>query len=368
MIKFTCGRSVLAQAVSTASRAVLNRSSMPVLEGLLLHLSRGVLQITGYDMEIGVRCSIAVESSDEGEFVIAAGTLNDILRKLPEGDVVVEVDQSEVTITSGYSVFNILSLDASSYPPVEMKREGFHFSLQQKTVRSLVQQTVFAVSQSDSKPVHTGCLFHLEGEDLEVVGLDGYRLAIRREKLAVPVEETLEFVVPGKTMLELARILNDSEEEVTIWPTRRSVVVETENIILVTRTIEGEFLNYKNALPKEEMLELRFQVKEFLECLDRTSLLISEKQRSPLRLLFQRDELTLTCITPIGSVTDKLILEYPYETLEIGFNNRFLIDAFKNTEAEEVRVFVKSSLSPMVIQPVEDDHFLFLILPVRLRG
>ena len=173
--------------------------------------------------------------------------------------------------------------------------------------------------------------------------------------------------MPGRTLLELSRILSDSDAQVTIWPTKRSVVFETENLIIVTRTIEGEFLNYKNALPKIPMFTIPVNVKDFLDCLDRASLLISEKQRSPVRLYFQSGEMKLTCVTPIGSVTDKLLLDYDEEPLEIGFNNRFLLDAFKNTGESEVRMQLATSLAPMVLRPMEDARFLFLILPVRLK-
>ena len=366
-MKFTCDRAVLAQGVATASRAVLGRSSLPVLEGLLLTLSPDCLQLTGYDMETGIRCSIPANTRDSGELVLPCSTFSDILKKLPEGEVVVEAKGDDVTITAGFSGFNIIGIAAESYPPVTFQREGFSFAMDQKTLRSMILQTVFSVSQSDSKPVHTGCLFHLEGDELEVVGVDGYRLAIRKETLSVPVEQTLQFVVPGRTLLELSRILSDSDAQVTIWPTKRSVVFETENLIIVTRTIEGEFLNYKNALPKIPMFTIPVNVKDFLDCLDRASLLISEKQRSPVRLYFQSGEMKLTCVTPIGSVTDKLLLDYDEEPLEIGFNNRFLLDAFKNTGESEVRMQLATSLAPMVLRPMEDDRFLFLILPVRLK-
>ena len=366
-MKFTCDRAVLAQELATASRAVLGRSSLPVLEGLLLSLSPGCLQLTGYDMETGIRCSIPAQTKDTGEFVLPCSTFSDILKKLPEGEVFVETEGDEVTITAGYSVFNLIGIGAENYPPVNFQKESFCFSMDQKTLRSMILQTVFSVSQSDSKPVHTGCLFHLEGDELEVVGVDGYRLAIRREKLQVPVEQPMQFVVPGRTLLELSRILTDSDTEVTIWPSKRSVVFESENIVIVTRTIEGEFLNYKNALPKIPMFTLTVNVKEFLDCLDRASLLISEKQRSPVRLFFQNGEMKLTCVTPIGSVSDKLMLDYNEPPLEIGFNNRFLLDAFKNTGESEVRMQLSTSLAPMVLRPMEDDRFLFLILPVRLR-
>ena len=149
-------------------------------------------------METGIRCSIPANTKDTGEFVLPCSTFSDILKKLPEGEVLVEVEQDEVTITAGYSVFNIIGIAAESYPPVNFQKESFCFSMDQKTLRSMILQTVFSVSQSDSKPVHTGCLFHLEGDELEVVGVDGYRLAIRREKLQVPVEQPLQFVVPGQ--------------------------------------------------------------------------------------------------------------------------------------------------------------------------
>ncbi|MBQ3076498.1 MAG: DNA polymerase III subunit beta [Clostridia bacterium] len=369
-MQFTCDRAVLYQGVQTAARAVLGRSSLPILEGILMELSPDCLKLTGYDMETGIRCAIPVNSYDSGTLLLPCSTFSDILRKLPEGEVSISTEGDAVTIRSGFSVFHISSTPHENYPPVHFGREGFSFAISQKALRSCIAQTVFAVSTSDSKPVHTGCLFHLEEDRLEVVGVDGYRLAMRTETLDFPVDAPVNFVVPARTLQDIGKILGDSDEEVLIWPSKRSVLFESENITVVTRTIEGEFLNYKNVIPKIEMFTLNVNVRSFLDCLDRASLLITEKQRSPVRLFFKDNEMQMTCITPIGSVSDKMMLDYSREAMEIGFNNRFLLDAFRNTGTSEVRVQLAGSLSPMIILPPDegDESFLFLILPVRLRG
>ncbi|NLT58651.1 MAG: DNA polymerase III subunit beta [Clostridiales bacterium] len=366
-MKFSCERAVLAEAVATAGHAVLPRSSNPVLEGLLLSLRGDQLSLTGYDGETGIRCLLSVAGLSDGDILLPCSTLGDILRKLPEGTVRIEVAEERVRISSGEAEFVILGLSAEGFPQVDFSRSGLQVELQQKLLRSLILQTVFAVSQSDSKPVHTGCLFHLESGQIEVVGVDGYRLALRREKLEGSEAEA-RFVVPGRTLQDISRILGESELPVSVFVGERSVLFETENISVVTRTIEGEFLNYRSSIPADGPISCRVEVKGFLDCLERASLLISERQRSPVRIVFRDREAAFSCSTPLGRVTDKLPISCEGGTVEIGFNNRFLQEAFKNCGQSEVKLELANNLSPMVIRPVEGEAFTYLVLPVRLKS
>ena len=366
-MKFTCDRAVLSEAVSISAHAVLPRSSNPVLEGLLLSLSGDLLQLTGYDTETGIRCSISAVGEVEGQIVLPCSTFGDILRRLPDGEVEIEVQGERVRITCGAAEFNILAFPADSYPDVVFPTSGFHVTVTQKMLRSLINQTVFAVSQSDSKPVHTGCLFHIGGGAIEVVGVDGFRLALRKEPLEGAEEEAI-FVVPGKTLQEISRIVGDSDVAVTLYVSGRSVVFETENVSVVTRTLEGEFLNYQQAIPKEALMNARVDVRLLQDCLDRASLLISEKQRSPVRIRFAPGLAHISCSTPLGRVNDSMPIVLQGDEVEMGFNNRFLQDALKHCGESELVLEMSSSVSPMVLRPVESEAFTFLVLPVRLKS
>lgn len=368
-MKFSVERSIFSDAISTASGAVASKAASQILEGLLIETDgRGSLKITGFDLEIAIICTVPSINDEQGSVVINAGPLGEIIRKLAGEHVTVTVDENnKVDIDSGMTHFSIMASSYKDYPELPVVSYENSVEIEQNKLESMIKQTVYAVSTNEAKPVHTGCLFEIENDNIRVVGVDGYRLAIRNEKLKNTVNEPMKFNVPGKTLLKVTRMLSESDMMAKINISRKHAQFEIENTVLITRLLDGEFLNYNNAMPKEKKLELVADVKTFSESVERASLLINERQRSPIRLKFADDEVKLFCSSPLGKIEDKFNVKSSGGNLDIGFNNKFLLDAFKNSREEEVRIELNGSLSPMVIKPREGDSFVFLILPVRLK-
>ena len=367
-LRFSCDRAILAEGIGIAARVAMARSSMPVLEGILVSGGTGFLRLTGYNLESGMDCVVDAEVKEMGDIVIPAATFGDIVRKLPDGIVTVETQGTKIEITGGLSEFSIMGYPAEDFPEVSMERIGKSFNIEQGMLKNMVNRSVFAVSSSDAKPVHTGCKFTVEKDDIEVVGVDGYRLALRKEKLKEEALEGLSFVVSGKILTEISRIIGDGEEKVTVFASKRSVLFETENFRLVTRTLEGEFLNYNNAIPTTYTIKATVDTKLMGDCLERAGLLISEKQRSPVRVKFEDNTALFTCASPLGRVSDEIPVKSSGGELEMGFNNKFLQDALRHCGEEFVSLEMATTLAPLVIRPTAGDNFTYLVLPVRLKA
>lgn len=369
-MKFTVERSILSEAVTVASGAVSSKSSLPALEGVLIEAStNGNVKITGYDLEIAIVSTVMANVEHSGAVILSAVTFGEIIRKLPDDMVTISCDSdNKVDIVSGPSFFSIIGTPSVDFPELPVVDYKNQIILSQNKLLSMIKQSVFAVSTNESKPIYTGCLVEVEQQQMRMIGVDGYRLALRRETLAQAQNEDLSFVIPGKTLLKVSRMLQESDEPAKINVSSKHALFEIENMVLITRLLEGEFLNYRNALPKEKNIDIVSDVKPFVDSIERASLLINERQRSPIKLNFNDDDVKLSCQSPMGRVSDSFVVKSQGGELEIGFNNKYLLDAFRNTRLEKVRIELKDNLSPIVIKPLEDDNFLFLVLPVRLKG
>ncbi len=365
-MKFVCEKSTLLDAVSKVGRAVATKSSHPSLEGILLKAGNASLSLSGYDLELGITTRIEANVEEPGNIVLNAKLFGDIVRRSPSDDVQVTVDEKlNVYIKSGKSEFHILGISAAEYPELPTVDEGVGFTLPQNTLGSMIRQTIFAVSQNDSRPVHKGILFEMEDNTLRLVAVDGSRLALRCEK--INTTEEMRFVIPGKTLLEVIKLLNDEETPISLAVGRRHVIMEINGYAVISRLLEGEFLSYKKAIPSGFGTVIRVNTRQFMDAVDRASLVISDSVMSPLVCAFEDGEIKLSCTTSTGSVSDSLAANVEGEAVEIGFNSRYIMDALRNTECDEIRLEVKGALSPMKILPVEGEDFLFMVLPVRLK-
>lgn len=365
---FICNRDLLLEGIQIAQKAVTSRSTLPALEGLLLQThSNGSLTITGYDLELGIACTLAGDVLEPGSVIFNSRMFGDIIRKMPSEPVDISVDDRLLAhITCGRIHFDIVALDSTEYPELPQVAGERSFDLSQSTLRSMIRQTLFAVSTSDNKPVHTGSMFEVLGGELRVISVDGYRLALRKE----PLEgvEDMSFVVPGTTLSELLRILKDDDDAmVHTVLTRKHIVFETGNVMVVSRLLEGDFLNYNNAIPKSGRIFATVDVRALTNCVERASLLINEQMKSPVRMHITDRLLEVNCTSTLGKISDAMDVVSEGGEIEIGFNNRYLLDALKACEVEQVKLELSSPLSPCVLVPTEGDRFLFLVLPVRLK-
>ena len=369
MLRFSCEKALLQSAVSTASRAVAAKSSIPALEGILLE-GTTCLTLSGFNMQTGIRTSFEAEIHQEGRIVLNARLFGEIIRKMPDDIIVFYADEKYmVHLSCGDASFDILGLSADDYPDLPEVDDGFSVSIQQKTLKAMINQTSFAISTNESRPVHTGSLFEVDDKGLTVVSVDGFRLALRREPLERIDGGAFSFVAPGSALREVENICSDSEDLITVIQGKRHLLFEADSTQLICRRLEGEFLNYRTAIPRTNPICVEVENKAMLESLDRVSVVISEKLKSPVRCVFEADRVLLSAKTGNGEAKDICPISGDGDGLEIGFNNRYLMDALRYAPAESVRMELNTSVSPCIITPVSgEDNFLYMVLPVRLKA
>ena len=367
-MKFSCEKALLSTAVAVASRAVAAKSSIPAMEGILVEAG-AQLRLTGYNLETGIQATVPAEITERGSLVLSARLFGEIVRKMPDDVVTFSSNGYMVNIQCGLSQFNILGTDPEEFPELPTVDQQNALTLPQPTLRSMISQTLFAVSDNESRPVHTGSLFDVEGNSLTVVSVDGYRLALRREEVAEKKGlENFSFVVPGSALSEVEKICS-GEENITVTQGARHVMFQTGDIVLVCRRLEGEFLPYRNAIPRNNTIKVECETRALLSSIERVSLIISEKLKSPLRCVFGDGMVSITTKTAIGDAADQCPIRGDGEGLEIGFNNKYLMDALKNAPADKLRLEFTSGVAPCVILPAEgEEKFIYMVLPVRLKA
>lgn len=366
-MKFSCEKALLQSAITIASRAVSPKSSIPALEGLLLEAEQ-LLTITGYNLETGIRTKVEADIQKPGAIVLPARLLGDIIRKLPDDVVVFSVDQLAVHIQCGFSEFHLMGMEAEDFPQLPTVDYQNSCSLMERTLRSMISETIFAVSDNESRPIHTGSLFEVTSQQLTMVSVDGFRLALRREAV-LESEGEFSFVVPGAALGEVEKICRDSEDAATVTMGAKHILFQMGNVMLVSRRLEGEFLAWQKAIPRENPIKVIATTRSLQQSIERVSLIISEKLKSPLRCVFAENEILLTTKTAIGNASDCCPVEGNGKDLEIGFNNRYLLDALKAVPTETVCIELSTGVSPCVILPADEgEQFLYMVLPVRLKA
>lgn len=368
-MKFTCDKNSLQDAVSVCLHAVAAKSSISVLEGILVMAGDDTVTLAGYNFKTGIRKSFPGVVHRCGTVVLNAKVFYDIVRKIP-GDVLeIEVDDKMIcTIRSGATLFHLIASGAEEFPelPEVNRRRGI--SLPANALRSMIDDTVFAISDNENKPIHTGSLFEVGEGTLSVVSVDGYRLAVRREAILNLSEGDFKFVVPGETLKELARILPDSDEAVSIYPERKHALFEFASTWVTTRLLEGEFLDYRKAIPADQPIKITVDRMDLTHSIELVSLIVSERLKNPVRCVFEGDTVKLSCITALGKSFDECPISYCQDTVEIGFNNKYLLDALRSVREDKCVLELKSPLAPLLVKPVEGDKFVYLVLPVRLKA
>lgn len=366
-MKFSCGKKVFSDAVSVIQRAVSTKSTLPALEGILIKAASDSLTLTSNDLEIGMTTSVPANVTEPGDIVLNAKLFSEILRKLPAEKVDLSADEKLLTtVTSGASEFTILGIPSSEFPETPALSECENLNIPQGILASMIRQTLFCISSDDTKPVHTGSLFELTENQLRIVSVDGFRLAIRTEKLKNDL--SLKFVVPGKTLSEVLKMLAaDSDDPISLSVGKRHIMFEINGYTIISRLLEGDFLDYRGVLVNASATKIKVGVRNFTDSIERASLLISERVKSPVRCVFEKELVKVTCSTATGKIYDEIPAYLEGDTLEMGFNNRYLLDALRACECDEVRVMLNGPLSPMKIYPLDGETFVFLVLPVRLK-
>lgn len=368
-MKFTCEKYQLQAACATASRAAAGKSPIPALEGLYISANDRVT-VKGYDLKKGIYTSIDADIAQRGAVVVGARLFGEMLRRMPDGIVSFEVDEkNNISVRCGRSNFNIMGISADDYPEMPSFDAVNNVSLPQNILKNMINQTLFAVSADEVRPIYTGTLFEIEGDELNLVSVDGYRLAKRSEKLESAEMEDCSFVVPGSALSDVEKICSDEDENVKISVGNKHVNFAIGDTVVIARRLEGEFLNYRKSIPDTFKYELKVDRGEFISTIDRVSLIVSEKNSSPVRMTLSDGTINCLCVTPIGRAEDVCVCEGNGEDLEIGFNDRYMKDALKAAGVDELKICVNTASSPCIVKAADgSDKFTYMILPVRLRA
>ncbi len=371
-MKFSCEKALLQAAISTTSRATSPKSTIPALEGILLEAG-GELRFTGYNLETGIQTMVPAEIQEKGSLVLSARKFADVVGQLPDDTVTVTTDALTVHIQCGATEYNIPAIDAEEFPELPEVESQSVLTLSRRLLSDMIGRTIFAVATNDGRPILTGSLFEVTGGQLNVVSVDGQRLALRREKLEKAPAADLSFVVPGSALKEVRTICGDGEEEVSILIGTRHILFRLENTQLVTRRLEGEFLNYRQSISWKSDIRLVADVRQLMTSISRASVILKENSKNPLRCIVGEGELYLSSVTAAdGNSYDVCPVEGSGSDLHIGFNHRFMMDALKAVPTEKAKLLMGTPSTPCIIVPVEEpegeESFLFMVLPVRMSA
>ena len=368
-MRFTCEKSMLSMGLGIASRTVAQKSSLSVIEGILCRAGHGV-SLTGYNMETAITYCVEAEVTEPGQCILPARLFGDIIRRLPEGPVTVLVDESfKVSIRAGYASFTISAESAEDYPELPDVNTGRPVRIPQNKMKELISGTIFAVSENQGRPIHTGVKFEVEDTAVSAIAVDGFRLARRTWHPEDLLGRELNFVVPAPGLKEVEKILTDSDEEMAFTLGTKHILFEIGATTLVCRLLEGDFLDWRKVVPTNCPVKLCADVGELARSIERVGLIVSEKYKSPVRCVFGKNVLQLRTQTTIGAAEDRCQLAGDGKDLEIGFNVRYLADALKVIPSEEVMLELTNNLSPIVLTPADEKQdFAYMILPVRIKN
>ena len=368
-MRFTCEKSMLVQGLNIAGRTVAQKSSLSVIEGVLCKAGHG-LSLTGYNMETAITYDIEAEVADPGECILPAKLFGDIIRRLPEGPVTVVVsDDYKVSIRAGYASFTISAESAEDYPELPDVNSGRPIRIPQTKLKELISGTIFAVSENQGRPIHTGVKFEVTDTSITAIAVDGFRLARRTYHPEEGTGRELSFVVPAAGLKEVEKIVSDVEDMASFTLGTKHILFQIGNATLVCRLLEGDFLDWRRVVPTNCPVKLVANVSDLSSSVERVGLIVSEKYKSPVRCIFSHNELLMRTNTTIGAAEDKCSLAGDGKELEIGFNVRYLADALKVVPSEEVTLELTNGLSPIVLTPVDDKYdFAYMVLPVRIKN
>jgi len=369
-MKFTCEKYLLLTAILTASRGAATKSPVPLLEGLLLEAEEESVRISGYDLKTGIVTTVEADVEKTGGIVLNARLFGEIIRKMPGQYVTINVNSDYVAvISSEMSEFEILGSSATDYPELPTVDGQDYIEIGELVLKKMISQTNFSVSDNESRPIHTGALFETSDGELTIVAVDGYRLALRREPMENSDVPVLSFVVPGTALGEVERILSDGNGKVAITLGSKHIMFSIAGTLLISRRLEGEFLNYKNSIPQSAKYQFKVEKDEMIAAVERVSLIISDKLKSPVRCVFGDGLVNLFSASALGKASDECEMDGNGDELEIGFNDKYLLEALKAAPAEEVKLELSTGVTPCVISPAdENNNFLYMILPVRLKA
>lgn len=364
---FSVERQKLLDAVTRLQRVVGAKTSMPVLEGILISAEQGKVTLISYNLEMGLKKEIYAKCDETGDVVINAKLLSDILRRMNGLQVEISSDSRlNCHIKCGEATFDIMGMAAEDFPEMPTVGSGKTVTVDGKILSDMVKGTFFATAQNEgAKPVLTGINVTIEDGIMQFVAIDGYRLAIRKQK--VYISDDFSFLISGKAILEAVKLIDEETENVEISVGERLISFNINGYAFISRLFEGEFVNYKKTIPLEYTQRVVLNTRELINTIERVSLLISESFSTPIRCYFNELNVVFTCATSMGRATETFNTKVEGESFEIGLNSRYLLDALKAAENEQVQILFNGPNNGVLIEPLEGDEFKYMIMPMRLR-
>ncbi len=367
-MKIIVNREELSEAVMNLSRAAMAKSTAEVMEGILFSAEDGKLNMYAYNLEMGITKTLYVQTEENGDIVLNARLFGEILRKLSGAIVTISVDDKlRCHIESENTKFDIIGMKAEDFPEMPSFTDGVEYKISGEAMKSVVRQTAFSAAQSETmKPVFTGLFFCIKDNLLEVVAVDGFRIAVRRER--VVATNDVEYIVAAKSVNEATKIISDKTEEVKVSVGATHVCYSIDGYTLIARRLEGAFMNYKNSLKDSFICQVRLNVREALDIIERMSLIISESMKKPIRFHIGSDKIDFSCVTALGRADDSCVASVEGDSMEIGVNNRYFIDALRAAETDEIMLKLNGPVSPIMITPAAGDEFIYMIMPMLLNS
>lgn len=367
-MKLICSRNELLKSVNISLKAVSSKTTMPILECILIDASASEIKFTTNDMELGIETKVKGVIEEKGIIALDAKIFSDIIRKLPDNEVIIQTDANlNTTITCEKAKFTIPGKEGDdfAYLPIIEKNEGIEIS--QFTLKELIRQTIFSIAANENNKLMTGELFEIKNNILKVVSLDGHRIAIRKIELNNSYSDK-KVVVPGKTLNEISKILSgEVEDMVNIFFTDNHIVFEFDDTVVVSRLIEGEYFRIDQMLSSDYETKLHINKREFLDCIDRTTLFVKENDKKPIIINIEDESMQLSINSQLGSMKEDIDIEKEGKDIMIGFNPRFLIDALKVIDDESITIYLVNPKAPCFIKD-EQESYIYLILPVNFNA
>lgn len=364
-MKLLIEKNILQDAISDVQKSITGKSTLPILQGIYIIAKNNMLTLIGSDIEVSIETKIPANIIEEGEVVLDSRLFGEIIRKLPNDTIEINTNSNmEVEIKCQKSNVQLVYLNPDEYPSLPVVDEDVVLSIDQKTLKNMIKSTIFAIAQDDTRPILTGILLEIKENKLNMVALDGFRVALKCEN--IDCKYSREAVIPGKTLNEVSKILKDTDENVQITFTKNHILFNFGNTKVISRLLEGEFIKYKSIIPKEHNLKVVVNKNEILGCIERASLMAKEGNTNLVKFDISDDTLIVTSNSQLGKVREEMQIILQGSSLKIAFNSKYLIDVFKNMDEEELVMEFTSSVNPCVIKNKNIDNCVYLLLPVRV--
>ena len=370
-MKFVCEKEKMLKAINSVTKAVASKTTMPILEGILIQTNDKELKLTTYDLEIGIEYIIEADIEEQGATVVNAIMFSEIIRKLPDTDINIYLNgQNLLVIECEGSLYKLATMNPDEFPELPKINVENSIEIEQNYLKDMIRKTIFAVSTEENRPIFTGCLFEIKNNKLNVVAVDGFRLAWKTRFLQTQ-QNDFKAVIPGRTLNEVNKIITDSFDFIKIGVSKNQALFEMENCKLVTRLLDGEFLNYSSVIPEHWETRIRVDKNNLQNCFERISLIsssITEKEKKyPVKVSVDVGKILISCTNQTGDAKEEMFVNTEGQNIEAGFNPKYFLDALRAIDDQEIYVDLGSSISPCIIRPVGDGDYIYMVLPIRLK-